>query len=61
MLVSRLDQAGEYLKETADILGKCFAVLTDPERTRPMPVHLAADSAQALVISAMEIGAWETT
>ncbi len=59
-MVARLDQAGAYLEQMSAVIAQCYQVLTDGDRwERPMPDDLAADAAKVLVITAMEMAAFD--
>ncbi len=60
-LVAKVDQAGAYLEQMGGVIAQVYQVLTDGERwSRPMPDDLAAHAAEHLVITAMEMAAWDS-
>jgi hypothetical protein len=53
--IARMDQASAYLNELSRIILSCYLTLT----AGGMDEELAADTARALVIASMELGAYQ--
>ena len=59
-IVARVDQAGAYLEQMSGVIAQCYQVLTDGVRwDRPMTGEQAQLAATTLVVTAMEMAAYE--